>query len=453
MSEGSAIALWDLLGPSYRRFYHAKSHVSLACGKLAGMAVVAEPGRRLEDLPPIDPRTAAFGDVGARIVHVDRGRLDPVLYDEVRAHPCCEFIESRIQAVDFDPDLDRVTAVRLDDGQSRPIGMVFDATGYRGVVAAAAKLRHRHLSRLQRVVWMHRSRDEEMIDQPWWHHGTNLIRLQRQYDGVDGIAWMIPLGREVSVGISVDAHTHGPEVVSEVMLAEAVVRAYDRRGMPISRVFPRAGAARHLTHRYFVRGRAYGANWLLAGATYGQVWFPTSTGVATSALAAYLAPAFLERPSEVGAQYAAQFQSLRPFHDLIGRLVENNPPVHMDQMYRFWGAWIRGVLERLPEYLRIYGEHPKVRTSAIRVLTRVIRGHGLAWLGAGAFLTIRVQRVISPKDWETVFPTYHARRRFWWGNFAGGWVNYLGSRLAQVWRGDTGAGRLGPASNETAGHQ
>ncbi len=448
MNEGSALALWDLLGPQYREFYHLKSHISISCRELAGLVVVADSNRTRDSIDTVDPAKATFGDVGPRIVHIDRARLDPALYDDVRAQPHCNFIEAHIDGVDHDTATDRVTAVRYGGDQSLEPSTVFDATGYRGVVPTAAQLHHRHLSRLQRVVWLHRYRDDDMPDHPWWRHGTNVVRLERMFDGIDGIAWMIPLGREVSLGISVDAENHGPDVVSEAMLADALVRAYNRRGMSVSRNFPRAGAVRTITHRYFVRGRAHGANWMLAGSTFGQVWFPTSTGVSTSTMAAYLAPRFIERPAEIGAEYEAQFEALMPFHELLEGLIEKPPPVHMHQMYRFCGAWIRGVLERTPDYLRLYGDRPTTPMAAARLLTRTIRGSGLSWL-AGAFLTMRVQRVGDASDWSGLFPHYRRHGRFLAGNVLTGFGRYLASVAAQLWRGSPASAALPPGKEET----
>ncbi len=430
MNESSAVACWDLLGPEFSRYYYAKSHVAMACGDLAGMIAITDPNRDLGALGSHKPADLGFLDIGPRLVHIDRARFDPALYDVVRAAPTCRFVCSMVSSIEYDRESDRVTLLKTKDGQEHRPSVVFDGTGYAGLISKAVGLRHQHISRLQRVVWRHRYRDagDPELPEGWWRHGTNLIRLDVERDGVNGIAWMIPLGDEVSIGVSVDAERHGVEGISDAALLGQLERAYEQRGMPVVSAYPHPREHQSLTHRYYARERAWGANWLLAGSAFMHIWFPSSTGVSTSTMAAYLAPAFIERPQEVGALYESRFRALMSFHELVAGVVDR-PILEVDEMYDFWAQWLLGVMQRAPHDLKVASVSPRLPLRLLRLVTRTIGRTNLSLLAGMGFLRIRVDPIRQPSDWERAFTSYLAPPRFLASNVLRGWGRYLGAKL------------------------
>lgn len=454
VSEGAALACWDLLGPVYRPFFHEKSHVSLSYGELASLVRLATPGRDLDVLGPVDPHQAGVAEVGARLVHLDRARLDPMLYEEVREHPACTFIEARARELGYDLTEDRITSVRLDDGRLLEPAVLFDATGYRGMVAGAVRLVHRPLGRLRRMVWLHRYRDGAMESSrawPWWRRGTNLVRLERQHDGIDGLGWMIPLGDEVSLGLDVDAQADGADAVADAMLVDELLRAFTRRGMPVAQVFPRAGAVRHATHRHYLRERAHGANWLLAGTAFGRVWSPASSSLETAVTAAYLAPAFLESPERVGARYEAATRERLHAERRFIEAIERGSARRVHELYAFWASWRRWVLGRSPEELAIAGGLPPARPPSS--LRRALERSELLGLATSGFVEIEARRIEDPAQWDAPFGSNRAGVGSGLRSYARGWVRYLGSAAARAWRGEPGSTRalLGEESSVVTG--
>lgn len=73
--------------------------------------------------------------------------------------------------------------------------------------------------------------------------------------------------------------------------------------------------------QYYIHERAYGQNWLLAGPSYGQFWFPSASGMATSLISASLAPHLLQRPEEVGRKYQDYVDGLRETHRVFDRVI------------------------------------------------------------------------------------------------------------------------------------
>lgn len=427
MNEGAAIACWDLLGPRYRQFYHLKSHVSLGYGETRSLLSFADPNRELEHTQVRSPGALKFLDVGPRIVHVDRAGLDPALYDEVTSHPTCRFIEDRVTSVDYRADSDRVERILFDGGRSLRVGHVFDALGAASPLPQQAKLTRLMLSRRQRVVWLHRHRDEADGDASaaWWNCGTNLVRLDVARDGIDGVAWMIPLGRSVSLGLSIDDERHHALADNPEALVSILHRAYARYGMHLEQAYPRAGQVQVLTHRYSMWSRAHGANWLLAGGSFGQVWFPTSTGVSTATMAAYLASSHLERPREVGEFYEQRFRALLGFHYLVDDLVGGVVSANNHSLIHFWSRWLLGVMERTPYDVAIADGSMRPYLPVLRGIARLLRLTRSPSLAGVGFVRTRVE----PVDGSEPFAHYFTPSRFILSNVVGGISRYVASSL------------------------
>ncbi|MCL4692159.1 MAG: hypothetical protein KJ060_06585, partial [Candidatus Hydrogenedentes bacterium] len=160
--------------------------------------------------------------------------------------------------------------------------------------------------------------------------GTNLLRLDRDTDGIDGISWLIPLGDTLSVGISIDSQSERNAGLSKEEVMRLLDAAYARRSIDYRSSFQTAVATQKVRHRYFVRDRAYGANWILVGGTFVQIWFPSSSGVWATTAVTGMIRTLLENPSYAGAQYESMMRGLLRFHNTLEDMIHG--PVFSSRM-------------------------------------------------------------------------------------------------------------------------
>ena len=73
--------------------------------------------------------------------------------------------------------------------------------------------------------------------------------------------------------------------------------------------------------QYFFHERAYGKNWLLAGPSYGQVWFPSASGVGAAMVAGFIAADIIKSPEEVGQLYQDYIIGLKESHNIFDRMI------------------------------------------------------------------------------------------------------------------------------------
>ena len=249
------------------------------------------------------------------LVHVDRTALDPELYETVVTSPFCTALDLRVNHVAYDADSDAVSGITLSDGADIQPSYVFDATNHLGLIAKAAGVQRRPLGQSQRVVYtQYHAGDVLPTEHQPWLTTTNILRLSQETDSIDAMAWCIPLEKYVSVGISTRVT---PDMPSDHELMELVRTAYERRGLWYSGSFPNSPELGGITHRPFMSNRAFGANWLLAGPTYCQVWWTASAGVGSCFSAAYVAPSVLRRPIESGRAYQTYMEDLTRTHDVF----------------------------------------------------------------------------------------------------------------------------------------
>lgn len=250
------------------------------------------------------------------LFHVDRIGLDAALYQSVVANSFCEQRNARVVDLRYDPGSDRVTEIHLDDGACLRPGVVFDATNHVRLVAKAAGVPCRMLSGLQRVVHIHwrRSGVELAAQSEAWELSTSIVRLYADVDGIEGVAWCIPVKDCVSIGITLESS--GSDL-GDAALADIAEEAFRRRGLVYRERYPEATAPCGLRHYYFVHERGYGANWLLVGPSYGQIWWMSGTGVASAMAAARVAARFVRSPQAAGPVYETFMNDLLPSHAVL----------------------------------------------------------------------------------------------------------------------------------------
>ena len=288
------------------------------------------------------------------LLHVDRVGFDRALFDTAVADDHCLHVEGRAAALDYRPDADRIDAVELTSGRRIASSYVFDATNHARFVARRLGVRVNRIGEPRRVVFAHyRAAGREPAAPPPWMRTTSLLRLEARTDHVDGLAWCIPLGDYVSVGISVDpAKTRAnPE-----LLLDWTDKAYATIGIDVRGAFAARGAPVDQRYEHYTHARCSGRNWLLAGPSCCQIWFPSAAGVATGLIAARLALDLLCTPAQTGALYQSYMEQTAASHSMLDWLAHGDSrSVTARELRQRSQAMVLGNAKRLARYLGIQG--------------------------------------------------------------------------------------------------
>ena len=293
--EGSLLLLETF--PELSRFYFPKKQVLGYCGDYE---VVCDFDVAQRAVSRVIFRALGY-DPMDEFLQVDRIGFDAALWEMVASSEHCTVLGSPVAQLEFDAMADAFSHVHLADGTVLRPSYVFDGTNHGRLLGQTAKLAHRYLSNPQRVAYTHyhRSANDSAAPEPW-ELTTAVVRLFRATDGIDAIAWCIPLGDYVSVGLSMNATESD---LPDGELLERVATAFVNYGIDYRHRYSVGAEVKGLRHSYFVYERAFGANWLLAGPSFCQVWWMASAGVGTALAAAQLAPKLLDNPARWGAEY------------------------------------------------------------------------------------------------------------------------------------------------------
>ncbi len=306
--------------PEYDEFYYRKKWISVFLGKYATTCNFGQNFNRVVGLK-------ALGFTSPEeFIHLDRVGFDAAFYDRVMASSHVRRIEAMVDHLEYDEATDTIEEIHLDNGEVLKPRYVYDCTNHVRLVGRALNIPLKTISEPQRVVYDHyrTEGDAPLCDstEMEWLHATNVLRLYEDIDGINGLSWLIPLGSYVSVGISIpkdDSDCSDEEVMD--LLAEA----YARRGLPYREFYPHSTKLMSIPYQqYFFHDRAYGKNWLLAGPSYGQVWFPSASGVGAAIVAGRIAEKIIESPEEVGQLYQDYIIGLQESHFIFARMIEKH---------------------------------------------------------------------------------------------------------------------------------
>jgi len=279
-------------------------------------------------------------------LQVDRIGFDAALWDLATSSEHCTVLDTSVADLELDESADRFTSIRLADGTVLRPSFVFDATNHGRLLGQRARIGYRTLGVQQRVAYTHyRLPPDAPHDAEPWELSTAVVRLTPASDGVDAMAWCIPLGDYVSIGVSASATE---TALDDEALLERVAVALARHGIDYRRRFSSRAELKALRHAYFAYDRAAGANWLLAGPSFCQVWWLAGAGVGTALTAAQLAPKILEDPHRWGAEYDHYMKQLLPIQNTFDYFV-HTPPAEYE-----------------PESLHLYSDR-FVKTSLVRL--------------------------------------------------------------------------------------
>jgi flavin-dependent dehydrogenase len=254
----------------------------------------------------------------AGLLHVDRAEFDRPFFQETIALPLCHYQAGRVKSLDYDSATDSISEVYLENGETLKVSYVFDCSNHVRVLAQSLNLPVQLLGKRQRVVFTHLGTERNLPKDKTWIYATNLIKLERSLDGVEGLGWCIPLGQHVSIGISCDLEE--AEAFSERELLELFLQASVRQGLDITSIYDQQFPLVSIQNTYYWHERVRGANWLLSGPTACQIWFSSGSAVGFALFAACLADQFLQGSTRAIKLYENYLISLKKSHEVIDRI-------------------------------------------------------------------------------------------------------------------------------------
>jgi len=296
-------------------------------------------------------------------LQVDRIGFDAALWDLATGSEHCTVLDAAVADLEFDRASDAFTGVRLADGSTIRPSFVFDATNHGRLLGRSADVACRALGVPQRVAYTHYhlASDAPPAPEPW-ELATAVVRLFPDADGIDAVAWCIPIGSYVSIGASASATE---TALDDEALLERTAAAFARRGIDYRKRYSRRVEVKALRHSYFAYERAWGTNWLLAGPSFCQVWWLAGAGVGTALTAAQLAPKLLDDPQRWGAAYDHYMKQLLPIHDTFDYFaLSPRDEYQPEALHRFSDRFVITSLVRLAGSTRMRGSRTAMTASS-----------------------------------------------------------------------------------------
>jgi flavin-dependent dehydrogenase len=296
-------------------------------------------------------------------LQVDRIGFDAALWDLATASEHCTVLDAAVADLEFDRASDAFTGVRFENDSTIRPSFVFDATNHGRLLGRTADVACRNLGAPQRVAYTHyHLASGAPSDTEPWELATAVVRLFPDSDGIDGVAWCIPIGSYVSIGISTSATE---SALDDETLLERTAIAFMRRGIDYRRRYSKRVQVKALRHSYFAYERAWGTNWLLAGPSFCQVWWLAGAGVGTALTAAQLAPKLLDDPQRWGAAYDEYMKQLLPIHDTFDYFaLSPREEYEPDALHRFSDRFVITSLVRLAGSTRMRGSRTAATASS-----------------------------------------------------------------------------------------
>ena len=297
----------------YRECFFDKPLTTIAVGKYKVDCNFS----KLRSYPTVDfflNRLSPGIHIPKEMMHIDRLKFDQKLYSEIRKSPYVDMRDARVSSVDYDKKSDQVTQLHFEGGESIRPKYIFDCTNHARFLGRSLNIPVDFISDKQRVVFCHfhseksdeksseTNSEESCLSKKEWESATNLLRIEKEFDGVEGFAWCIPIGEYISVGMTMNDSEETREF-SEEAIVEILQKAYSVRGIKFKNKFPHQSEIISVSGQYFQHEKAFGQNWLLAGPSFGQIWYMSGSGFGAGLTTAVMAPDLVRNPMKAGKAY------------------------------------------------------------------------------------------------------------------------------------------------------
>ncbi len=261
-----------------------------------------------------------------QFIHVDRIGFDRAIYDEIVNASECTWVDSLVDELEYSSDSDSVAALHLQNGQVLTPSFVWDCTNHVRLLGRKIGLPSQELDARREVVFTHYSTKGadsvcEASDHPWMH-ATSLLRADQEFDDLKGVSWLIPLGSYVSVGISMMPEDIGDRTSEEIIAL--LTKAYKRRGLDYSKLFPLRKEVVHVPSQHFIYDRFYGNNWALVGGSSSSTWFTSGSNLSIVAFMASIAEKILKDTPTYGEYYSKHIQGFLRTQEIYNTFMDSN---------------------------------------------------------------------------------------------------------------------------------
>ena len=269
-----------------------------------------------------------FSDVEPHetFIHIDRIGFDQALYEEVIQNKECHWIDDLVNDVDYCKETDGIKSITFGGNRTINPSYVWDCTNHVRLLGRKINIPHVDMDPQRQVIFTHyvQKTPEDLCkreDLPWMH-ATSLLRADRDIDRLEGVSWLIPLGRYASVGISMEPEAIGDNTPEQIMAS--LTKAYKVRGLDYSKYFPLRKEIVSVPSQHFMYERFYGKNWALVGGSAANAWFPSGSNISQVACMASMADKIIVQPEVYGEHYARHVRGFTRTHEVYNTLLKSD---------------------------------------------------------------------------------------------------------------------------------
>lgn len=311
-----------------------------------------------------------YDGANADLIHVDRIQFDRQLADEVLNSEFCEHIPDFIECIGFNKETDSVEKIVLRSGKELEPQYVFDASNNARLIGKVAGLTVEKPDEPRTVVFDHfysRSGTSpcDGADQHPWMHSTNIAVLDKMDSSFPGVAWAIPLGQYISVGVSIRQDEYPDADPGDIL--NTVKNFYHGRGVRWGDYYPDSKKVTVVPSQHYSFNRFYGRNWALSGGAALQVWYPSGSNIGVSISLAKMSEKIISEPEKYGEIYTRGCRAFQYIQNHYHKFFNIESPNRID--YANMGAAIvLASAKRFSAYRLGFERSVEVETLINRVL-------------------------------------------------------------------------------------
>ena len=264
-------------------------------------------------------------DLPNAFIHIDRVGFDNALFEEVRHSEYAEWIDSLVTDVQYCEKTDKVLKLTLANGRTLVPSFAWDCTNHVRLLGRKIQIPHEDFDAPRRVFFTHYFQKDPnatvSVKEAPWMHATSLLNADPATDGLTGVSWLIPLGKYVSVGISIDATQVGDDTPEEILTK--LTRAYQRRGLDYTQFFQRRKEVVVVPSQHFMYERFFGKNWVLVGGSAASTWFTSGSNISMLCVMGCMADLILKEPEVYGEYYSRHVRGFAGTQEVYDTLLDS----------------------------------------------------------------------------------------------------------------------------------
>ena len=338
------------LFPEYKEYFHDKPFTTISVGRYKVECDFS--GLRSQNIINMFLNLLSPGIyIPKEMIHVDRLGFDQKLYEDIRKSKYLTIINKKVESLTFCKEKIRVESIDFTDKERIYTKYTFDCTNHARFLGRNLDIPINFISPKQRVVFCHFHSKEAISERTYsWEGGTNLLRVEKFKDEIEGFAWCIPIGKYVSVGISIEDNDVNSKLTKSQII-DSVIMAYSKRGLNLMEKFPNQSEILENRGQYFKHKKAYGDNWCLVGGSYGQIWYMSGSGLGTALTCSAMAVDLVLRPLKAGKAYQKYMDEFIKTHWPVDWFVTIDPQkANVEKFRKNVRTWLSTNLNRLTIY-------------------------------------------------------------------------------------------------------